>query len=372
LLLASAGVEVGSKHSPRHLVMRLILHIGTEKTGTTSIQEFLIKNRDRLSQNRVYVPLSPTAGNGNHRWIPVIANDDDFVDAFILSQQFKSKKDRKEKISWYKDRFLSECQDAARTCDTLILTSEHFQSRLCKEEEIKRLQDLLGKVFRKIRIVIYLRDPLETAVSLMSTAIKSGGVQSTLPSPNQPYFENVCNHGLTIKKWNKCFSDAELVVRRYDKDFLIGGDVVIDFCCQSIVDFNREDYEYSKPSNETLSLTGMALLRKLNMLFPRFIDKKPNQLRGQISKFVMDSTSDGTRFLPSKEEFEAYRNHFFESCEWVRSHYFPRRKSLFAQRGKYSKIKINLEEVVIESQAYERLIARLWEQKREIELRSKS
>jgi hypothetical protein len=351
--------------------MHLILHIGTEKTGTTSIQQFLKKNRDKLYQNRVYVPLSPMVNNGNHRWIPAIANDVDFVDGFILGQQFKSEEDKKEKISWHKSQFLSECQDAAKRCDTLVLTSEHFQSRLRKEEEITRLRDFLGEVFDEVRIIIYLRDPLKTAISLLSTAIKSGGAQVSLPAPNEPSFEHVCNHGSTVRKWEKCFPDAEMVVRRFEKDLLIGGDVVIDFCCQVIDDFHREDYEYSAAFNETLSLTGMALLRKLNIQFPRLIARRNNPLRGRISKFVMDNTRDGTRFLPCREEFEVYRNHFFESCESVRTRYFPSEKILFKQHDEFANEKIYLADIEIKSEIYERLIAELWKQKRKIELRSK-
>ena len=77
----------------------LVLHIGTEKTGTTSIQEFLKKNMVRLRENGVYIPQSPMVGYGNHRWIPLIANNDDFSDEFAIIQNFKSLKDRKESIN---------------------------------------------------------------------------------------------------------------------------------------------------------------------------------------------------------------------------------------------------------------------------------
>ena len=70
----------------------LVLHIGTEKTGTTSIQEFLKKNRDKLRKKGVYIPQSPMVGNGNHRWIPSLANNDDFSDDFVIVQKFKTLK----------------------------------------------------------------------------------------------------------------------------------------------------------------------------------------------------------------------------------------------------------------------------------------
>ena len=79
--------------------MNLILHIGTEKTGTTSIQKFLKKNIDQLGRNGVFVPRTPMLDSGNHRWVPLFANNDGFSDDFIVSRQFNGDEDRKEKIN---------------------------------------------------------------------------------------------------------------------------------------------------------------------------------------------------------------------------------------------------------------------------------
>ena len=349
------------------VTVNLILHIGTEKTGTTSIQKFLKKNIDQLRRNGVYVPQTPMLGNGNHRWVPLFANNDAFSDDFIIAQQFKSDEDRRERVYNKRRQFMDECQSAANACNTFILSSEHFQSRLRTAEEIQRLRDLVEEVADKILIIIYLRDPLKTAVSLLSTAIKSGGTPSGLPSPSQSYVENVCNHGQTIKRWSECFPDAKIVVRRFDRSLLAKGDVVIDFCSQVIDDFCEEEYEFVKPANETLTLSGMALLRKLNLQFPRFVDNKPNPMRGQISQFVMRNTLDGSKFLPCMDEFEAYKIHFSESCESVRSHYFPLEESLFIDQNEFAGEKIDLTQVKIDPHILENLVESLWSQKRTLE-----
>ena len=331
--------------------MNLILHIGTEKTGTTSIQEFLNKNINQLKRNAIYIPQVPMvgAGPGNHRWVSLFANNAKFSDDFVLQLQFKSDEDRKKRIDKKKRKFISECHDAASAYDTIILSSEHFQSRLRTVEEIQRLRDLLEKIADKIVIVIYIRDPLKTAVSLLSTSIKVGNTNRGLPSPSERYLENICNHDQTIKRWKKCFPSAEFLVRRFERKFLAKGDVVIDFCSQVIDNFCEEEYEFAKPANETLTLTGMALLRKLNVQFPCFVDKKPNPMRGQLAQFVMNNTLDGSKFLPSRDEFEAYKNHFSESCESVRSDYFPLEESLFIGQNNFAEKRIDLTEVKIDA-----------------------
>ena len=350
---------------------KLLLHIGTAKTGTTSIQNFLKRNIDQLKRNGVYVPQTPMAGNGNHRWIPLLANNNDFSDEFVVSQNFNSEEDRKQKISKKRKQFIDECQSATNACNTIILSSEHIHSRLMTPEEIKRLHNLVKEVAHEIVVVIYIRDPLKTAVSLLSTAIKFGSTSRTLPSPSAEFFNYICNHGQTISLWEECFPGAKIAVRRFDRSYLVKGDVVIDFCSQFIDDFCEEDYEFPKSANETLSLTGMALLRKLNERFPYIVDNKINPLRGTIKDFVVNNTLDGSKFLPCREEFEAYKNHFSESCERVRSHCFPLEESLFIEQNEFAREKIDLTEVEIDSHVFQKMVESLWTQKRNLELRLK-
>ena len=110
-------------------------------------------------------------------------------------------------------------------------------------------------------------------------------------------------------------------------------------------------------------------MRKLNVAFPRFIDKKPNPMRGQIVKLVMSNTLDGTKFLPSRDEFETYRNYFSASIKSVRSGYFPLEESLFIDQNEFADEKIDLSEVEVDPCVLEKLIESLWSQQRKLELK---
>ena len=127
----------------------VILHIGTQKTGTTSIQKFFKINKEILSDRNIYTPNSLDIGNGHHRWITTIANNENYVDSFIANQEFKTKEDRLIKVNNKKKDFLDELEKIEG--GKWIISSEHLQSELKTKEEIIRLKNLLESLFNKIK-----------------------------------------------------------------------------------------------------------------------------------------------------------------------------------------------------------------------------
>lgn len=58
-----------------------LLHIGTEKTGATTIQEFLRINRKALLAMNIHMP--DFLGIGNHQWLPNLFQEDSFDESFF-------------------------------------------------------------------------------------------------------------------------------------------------------------------------------------------------------------------------------------------------------------------------------------------------
>ena len=59
----------------------LTLHIGTEKTGSSSIQKFLKTNQKLLSESGTEIPK--TLGDGIHYKLHLLANSDEFHDDYL-------------------------------------------------------------------------------------------------------------------------------------------------------------------------------------------------------------------------------------------------------------------------------------------------
>ena len=119
--------------------MKLILHIGTEKTGTTSIQKFLTGNRENLIENNIYIPITLMAGNaGAHRWLPYLAIDGDFTDLFLKRQQFKTSQSKKKKINSIKKQLSLEFQNIPKIAIQLLYLANTFKPAFMPLQTLKR------------------------------------------------------------------------------------------------------------------------------------------------------------------------------------------------------------------------------------------
>ena len=67
--------------------MKLILHIGTAKTGTTTLQHWFASNRESLQAQGIYYPKS--LGKVNHRALSIFAmNPERPDDSFYRNKIF--------------------------------------------------------------------------------------------------------------------------------------------------------------------------------------------------------------------------------------------------------------------------------------------
>lgn len=317
--------------------MDCILHIGLEKTGTTSIQEFLFQNRILLAQEGVLYPQS--VGDRNHSPLVVAFYESDQRDDLTcnlgLNTNFQLARFKRES----RERIAAECLGAR--AGKVILSAEHFQSRLRRESGIRELRQFLeGTGIGPIRVVVYLRDPADLAYSLHSTAVKSGHSGHGPCRPlsedgtgyDPEYFRNACDHRATLQRWGAVFGMENITPRLFRKDQLAEGDIVRDFL--SVAGLPPLDYLFPGPRNEALDYLGLEILRRCNNLLPAFVENRPNPRRGAIHELFERYFNTGVRQEQSPDLREAYETFFRDSNEWVRGNYFPHLNELFPQNSK--------------------------------------
>ena len=141
--------------------MRLILHIGMPKTGTTSIQESLHINRETLLRHGVYVPA--LLGRRNHRRFSMIFERPRVYRRWLgpYSANSSTEKRKRAKISGNL-RHLKEDLRRASGNHSFVVSSEQM-SWSYGASEIQSLAKVCHEHFSSIDVVIFLR-PQTTAI----------------------------------------------------------------------------------------------------------------------------------------------------------------------------------------------------------------
>jgi ubiquinone/menaquinone biosynthesis C-methylase UbiE len=119
--------------------MKLVLHIGTEKTGTTLLQDWLYANKAALSEQGVF--LSAVMGQTNNR--KIVSYFQTSLDDFTRRNKIHSQAEKAAYFEGFEAEVWAEIKAGAAEHHTMVITSEHFHSRLCNRKEIQALAAFL-------------------------------------------------------------------------------------------------------------------------------------------------------------------------------------------------------------------------------------
>ena len=244
--------------------MKLYLHIGTEKTGTTSIQSFLTENEDKLKS--LGYGIIKTLGYGNNRELSVYAMDPKTDDDYTKSKNLNSIEVRKRFNKELEKKINSEIQSLSSNCHSVIITSEHFHSRLTKASELQKLKKLLDNFFESTTILGYFRPQVDLATSLYSTALRVGFKETakTFIFNELRELKHYYDYNKLYEMWTSAFYDSAFIARPYDQSYFKNNDLIEDFC--SLVGISELDSSFKRifSTNRSISAIGQDVLRAVN------------------------------------------------------------------------------------------------------------
>jgi hypothetical protein len=254
---------------------RLFLHIGTEKTGSTSIQAAFSTNRERLAQVGMFYPRSP--GKQNHVGLALYASSDPRSLNLRRSVGLADETEYQAYKASFRENFLQEIE--ANPCPTVCLSNEHVSSRVLALKDIERLAELLGAAADSVKVIVYLRPQHELVASAYSTSITAGSTEALLlpEGDRNPYY----NYERLLSPWAEVFGQQNVMVRIYDREDFPEGDVVRDFLAALDVRI-PPGFEFPTDRNPALDQKALQFLRLFNAHVPRFVDDKDNPDRGDI------------------------------------------------------------------------------------------
>jgi hypothetical protein len=305
---------------------RAILHIGTEKTGSSAIQAYLAGHRDRLrASGFVYSSLPDSK---NHVALAAYAQDDTKVDD--LRMAFGA--DNAGRLAGFRTRIeqMLAAEVAANPNATFVFSGEHCHSRLLQPDEVGRLRDLLRRFFDDIRIVVYLRRQDQVAVSLYSTLVKAGGTRAAILDPaalDRRYYD----YEALLDRWTEAFGRDRLIVGRFVESMSPQGSIIPDFCARTGIPLLDHA---ERRLNESLKPPHQEFLRRINERLPRFKGGALNPDRGDIDNYVT-AVGSGPGRRPSRAAARKFYESFSASNDAVRVRHFPGSASLFEENFEF-------------------------------------
>jgi hypothetical protein len=233
----------------------LYLHIGSEKTGTATLHKFLAGNPKELDRaGFTYFTGRPLYySKFSHAHSPIVASFFDEPPDFIAPAKHRPNRELLEQLK----------ADLAKETRNVILSSEHFSSRLRSVESIGKLARALGAF--EVRVVFYTRSQYELFLSAYSTAIINGRREPFSEREidiNNPYL----NYLVLLEPWSEVFGPQNIIVRDYNN--LATRDVCDDFLSLLGIPDPSAFKKFSR-NNASLTPERAEIIRRLNFFLPR-------------------------------------------------------------------------------------------------------
>ena len=188
----------------------LYLHIGLEKTGTTSIQEFLHINREALAAAGNWLPGS--LGHKNHKLLAAYGLEAGSRDIAVTAAGIGSSPEAVAEFrAGLRERLL---KDAVRGRDGVGIISSEDLSRLHKASEVQRVVDLLREFTAELRVIVFVRRQDLLAASRYYSLVLGGSVDArVMPQPGEgpPYYDYRSNIGL----WADAVGAERVILKRF-------------------------------------------------------------------------------------------------------------------------------------------------------------
>ena len=263
----------------------LFLHIGSHKTGTTSIQAACMSAMPRTGQGGAQYIDIRHSGTNLMRYSGRLENFHARIELEIAEKVFRPQEDK--------------------TAAPRAIASDEDLFWISDSAQIQEFAAMLKQRYEAITIICYLRrqDLLALShrkqVTERGPAVRFYGLTITPLPKFLPHFHSYFDYASKLKLWGDAFGKQNIQVLPYEPSTLLNGDVVQDFAERVGVRFTLSDQlrrNSSLAGNRTL--VGLKLAQQ----------KVPPKLR----KAILNKLPPAGKFLPSQDEARAFLANFAE------------------------------------------------------------
>lgn len=269
---------------------KLILHIGSDKAGSTALQIHLAANRELLETHGVYVPRICGADVTGHHGVFLQDFSEDNINKLV------------EEID-------------ERPEDDIILMSW---------EGIHVLEENFLKQFRAIfdtctfQIIFYVREQAEVIQTGYLQEIKGQERSAQSIFDAIDYTPQTRDYYHTIKKFEAIFDGCSSDVILYDRSQFPQKNIIYDFFPRIAVDIGLNTITtYQSEINSSLSLKEVHALAGMENLKPELNAAENRGLKSRVIDLLLSGEALQTHGTPSffltRDQVDHCRNYFRES-----------------------------------------------------------
>jgi len=271
-----------TKNSPGAVGKKLLLHVGTGKAGSTSIQ-YAMRRADRRGLLKPVCYPNPF-NKVHHEAITTLYKPFNRIPRAVRSR-FSS--DNEEYAAYVKT--VSEAVERLlKRHDCLVLSSEHLYN-IDEASVVSLAERLRQQGFESVKVLLYLREPASFFLSQAQQRVKAS---CRLPDPNSRLTE----YSSYVARWQSVFEDVE--VREFSPEFLAEGDVVQDFIQVMNSFFNTHitvPDKLIRRANDSLSTEGIALVRSFREQFYADADHQVNKPTNELIRLIQRCEEEGLK-----------------------------------------------------------------------------
>ncbi len=291
------------------------LHIGTAKTGTSSLQRFFASNRKVFHKKGFDIPEMPF-------------HFDDAAD--LRNAHFLSLWDDRSEPEGRWKRGFAKVKEALGAYENVILTDEQLWIMQIHDHFWERVKQELGPMGVRLHVIVYLRPQDEIAESHWNQRVKGR------PKLEQTFSEFLAegydffplDYGKTIDHIAEQVGRDNLTVRAFERQQFTGGSLYADFLEVLGLGLTDEFKEPGHVSNIRLPENVVEIKRLVNSVDSYQKKDIPNfywdAIRQAYGLGTMKNIPKHETGMFSPEERKAYMAEFAETNAHVAREYFGR------------------------------------------------
>lgn len=303
----------------------LYIHIGTPKTGTTSIQNFCGLNREKLKEQGVLYPIM------HYHYERKSVNRNGYFLTGTIKENGTRNKEKEKQVF---DNELQYIVDCFKDYDTILLSDESiwWATSTRRKGLWKDLKKHSEQHNYQIKVIVYLRRQDQFMMSRYNQKLKTDFIASTQSfdeyfADMNGRFKCVMDYRERIDNIAKSISKENVIVKRFDRNYFYNGDLNQDFLHILGVKVDDSFQQLKETANTGISVQSGEIKRVLNRLKP--ITMADNNKLIKILKECEEVLSESNTSLMSTDEVKDFMEQFVDSNESIVDEYIGDGKPLF-------------------------------------------